>query len=121
MIALNPYTKPTGQFNIPYSAALLLDWVTHWVFYSFGSFLMATNENGQFVIEGILLMIVFLAIILAFIAFINKNNLLSDLVQKPWQGLSGMLENGEWQPPAQGQALHPSQHGRHVTIEGSKP
>ncbi len=80
-----------------------------------------TDQRGQFVLEGVLLMIVFIAIITMVGLFFKNNEILASLVQKPWVVLSGMLENGEWMTPAQGQARHPSQHGRHVTIEGVKP
>ncbi len=79
------------------------------------------NQRGQFALEGILLTIIFVAIILATISFFKKNDVISNLVKKPWQVLAGMLENGEWMPATAGQARHPSQHGRHVTIEGVRP
>ena len=79
------------------------------------------NQRGQFVLEGILLMVVMLACIAAVMAFFNKNNVLGDLVRGPWQALAGLLENGHWSPPQKGQIYHPNQHARHVTIIGVKP
>lgn len=79
------------------------------------------NQKGQFAIEGILLTIVFVAIVLAVVNFFKSKGIIADLVQKPWAVLAGMLENGEWMAAEKSQAVHPSQHGRHVTIQGDAP
>lgn len=79
------------------------------------------NQRGQFVLEGILLMVVMMAVLGAVVAFFNKNEILSQLIKSPWAAFAGMIENGEWMPVQKGQPIHPNQHGRHVTIIGVKP
>jgi hypothetical protein len=79
------------------------------------------NSKGQFVLEAILLMIVFLGLITLITGYFNKQGFLEQLVKTPWTRLSGMLQNGEWMTPDKSNVLHPSQHSRHVTIEGLKP
>jgi hypothetical protein len=79
------------------------------------------NERGQFVLEGILLMVVFMGIVAMVTSFFNKNEVLQNLVKAPWKNLAGMLQNSEWAPPEKGMDNHPSVAGRHVTIEGVTP
>jgi hypothetical protein len=76
------------------------------------------NQRGQFTVEAILLMVAFMGILLLVTNFFNSKEILGSLVKGPWTALSGMLENGEWMAAQQSQALHPSQHSRHVTIDG---
>jgi hypothetical protein len=79
------------------------------------------NNRGQFILEAILVMVIFMGIVVLVAGYFQKNDVLSSLIKGPWQRLSGMLQNGEWMSPAQSQAYHPSQPSRHVTIEGIKP
>ena len=82
---------------------------------------MMKNQRGQFVVEGILIMVVFMGILAMLSSFFNKNEVLKNLVKAPWTNLAGMLQNSEWTSPENGQPMHPGHAGRHVTIEGAAP
>jgi len=79
------------------------------------------NERGQFVVEGILIMVVFFGIVAMVGAFFHKSEVLKNLVKAPWTNLAGMLQNSEWEPATSGQARHPARAFRHVTIDGVAP
>jgi hypothetical protein len=79
------------------------------------------NQRGQFMIEGLLIMVVFMGLVAIVASFFKKNEIFENLVKAPWTSLAGMLQNGEWLATAQSQTMHPSQSGRHVTILGDKP
>jgi hypothetical protein len=79
------------------------------------------NQRGQFVVEGILLMIVFMGIVAMLASFFKSNEVLKNLVKAPWTNLAGMLQNSEWMPPDKGQVFHPGRAPRHVSIDGVKP
>lgn len=82
---------------------------------------MIRNQRGQFLVEGILLMVVFLGIATMVASYFRDKELIKNLVKAPWTSLAGMLQNSEWAAPDAGTINHPSRAGRHVTIEGSKP
>jgi hypothetical protein len=79
------------------------------------------NQRGQFVLEGILLMVVFMGLVALVASFFQSNEVLKNLVKTPWTNLAGMLQNSAWAPPQASQNLHPSRAFRHVTIEGTAP
>jgi hypothetical protein len=79
------------------------------------------NQRGQFVVEGILIMVVFMGIVAMVGAFFSKNDVLKNLIKAPWINLAGMLQNSEWEPVQSGMARHPSRAFRHVTIDGVAP
>lgn len=76
------------------------------------------NQRGQFILEAILLMVIFMGLLGLVSSYFNREGILAKLVKAPWVGLAGMLQNGVWLPTDKGQPLHPSFHHRHVTIEG---
>ena len=67
------------------------------------------------------MMVLFMGLLTAVAGYFRKNELLASLVKAPWERLSGMLQNGQWMSPEKSHHWHPSQHNRHVTIEGIKP
>lgn len=79
------------------------------------------NSRGQMILEAVLLMTIFLAITAAIAASLKKNEAVTRLVQGPWQNLSGLLQNGVWQPPKTSQPMHPSVHSRHISLQGDNP
>lgn len=79
------------------------------------------NQRGQFVVEGILLMVVFMGIVAMVAHFFQSNEVLKNLVKTPWTNLAGMLQNSEWASPDSSQSLHPGHASRHVTIDGVAP
>lgn len=82
---------------------------------------MIRDQRGQFLVEGILLMVVFLGIAMMVASYFRDKELIKNLVKAPWTSLAGMLQNSEWAPPNVGAVNHPSHAGRHVTIEGDRP
>ncbi len=77
------------------------------------------SQSGQFIVEGILLMVVFLACTLLVIQYFQKNSVLSQVVSAPWQSLAGMIQNGEWSSPQASMQLHPNNHARHTSLQGA--
>ena len=76
------------------------------------------NQKGQFVLEAILLMVVFMGFLAFVTSYFDKNGVLASMVKGPWTNLAGMMQNGQWKPMDAGQITHPTKHGRHVTLEG---
>jgi hypothetical protein len=79
------------------------------------------NQRGQFIIEAVLMMIVFMGILALVTSWFRSQGVLGQLVQTPWTNLAGMLQNGEWAARDKGTIYHPSQHNRHITIQGDSP
>ena len=78
---------------------------------------LITNKNGQFVIEGVLLMVVTIGAFLWATNQIREGKFLAKMVGGPWEKVSGMIEAGVWKSPAEARALHPNQIGRSVTAK----
>lgn len=73
------------------------------------------------IVEAILLMVLFLGVSVAIANYFKDNEVVAQIVSKPWKSMAGVLQNGVWQEPDRGAAQHPSQHLRHVSIEGDPP
>jgi hypothetical protein len=78
------------------------------------------DQKGQLVIEMVLL----LTVLVSLISFVSKGLIekkyLQNLVQKPFEVLQGMAENGSWGSPNNTKSLHPNLHFRHISQE-TKP
>ncbi|MBX2987978.1 MAG: hypothetical protein KF802_08770 [Bdellovibrionaceae bacterium] len=57
---------------------------------------MIRNRRGQFVIEGILLMVVMLGVFIVTTRLIRENEVATRMVTGPWSKVAGMTENGVW-------------------------
>ena len=76
------------------------------------------NQRGQMTIEAVLTVtLLFFSVVFAF-NLIREQRLLAALVEEPWGHLSGMIENGVWIPPEEGQGLHPHHIARHGSPQG---
>lgn len=78
------------------------------------------RERGQAVLEAVLLMVIFLAIVGAVATAFRQNELLAKIVRGPWNNLAGMFQNGVWDSPAKGHALHPNTQRRHMSVLGEE-
>ena len=78
------------------------------------------NQAGQLIIEMILILTIFTGLSIFVASAFRDQDLLANLVQKPWASLAGMLQNGVWQDPASGRSLHPGRYDRHASREGEK-
>ncbi|MBX3020613.1 MAG: hypothetical protein KF799_02960 [Bdellovibrionales bacterium] len=76
------------------------------------------NQSGQAILEAILILTIMMGLTLVTARFFNDEEVVKRLITGPFTNLSGMLQNGVWAPPAQGAAAHPSNHYRHIVIEG---
>lgn len=79
------------------------------------------NQSGQITIEAVLIVTLLLGTTMATTRIIQDQGFLASLVERPWQHLAGMMENGVWGPPEQGRALHPNHIQRHGSPQGDAP
>ncbi|QDK36201.1 hypothetical protein [Bdellovibrio sp. NC01] len=75
------------------------------------------NQRGQFVIEGVLLMIVMVSIFIASMKTLREGKYLANMIERPWAEVSGMLECGSWGSPATACKNHPNQSQRSVSLK----
>jgi len=76
------------------------------------------NESGQMVLEYILIAVIFVGITFAVTAAFRDNEILANLVAKPWQSLAGMIQNGKWGTPEATMDKHPNNHFMHGSLQG---
>ena len=79
------------------------------------------NQQGQQVVESILLIVVFVGFATLVASFFNKNEILKELIGGPFQSLAGVMQNGVWASRAKGAASHPTKHFRHIVVTGESP
>ncbi len=65
------------------------------------------KESGQFMVEAILLMTLFLGIAVVLKKKFHEENILGLLVAKPWSQISGMMSHGSWKPERFSPSVHP--------------
>lgn len=74
------------------------------------------NQQGQFVIEGILLMVLMVALTIALTTKVRETGLVTRMVTGPWAKIAGMTENGVWEEPGPAaRAAHPNSFDRVFT------
>jgi competence protein ComGC len=66
-----------------------------------------SNNRGQFVIEMVLLMVISMMLFAALINTFKEKQIMENILVKPWEKISGMIENGVWGGPAQTRSIHP--------------
>lgn len=78
------------------------------------------NQRGQFVIEGLLLMVVLLSVFVFLSGKIKESGIVSQMVTGPWSKIAGMTETGTWQEagPAARES-HPNSYNRIFTPDGT--
>lgn len=78
------------------------------------------NQNGQLIIEAVLLMIVLMSLTILVSRQFREKHLLADIVEGPWAYVQGMAECGVWAPPKQACTLHPNLIDRHIAVGGEQ-
>lgn len=71
-------------------------------------------------IEAVLILALMVSIIFAITNGIKGKKYLTQLVEKPWSYVAGMIENAYWAPVARGKGKHPNQISRHASPEGDR-
>lgn len=74
------------------------------------------GQEGQFVIEALLLMCITVAIFVALTKSLKDAKIATKLVTGPWSKIAGMTEMGVWQEPdGQSRKKHPNSFNRFFT------
>ncbi|NQZ02912.1 MAG: hypothetical protein HRT45_19785 [Bdellovibrionales bacterium] len=76
------------------------------------------NESGQMVLEYILIAVIFVGITMTVSSAFQDNEILRNLVAKPWQSLAGMIQNGEWGERSATMNVHPNAFRMHASLQG---
>lgn len=79
---------------------------------------MIKNRKGQMTVEAVLILTIMVALAISVKGLLQKNQILSTLVDKPWSYLTGMIENGVWMPRDQARLKHPNLLSRHGSPTG---
>jgi hypothetical protein len=79
-----------------------------------------SDQKGQFLVESILLMVVFLGIFIAGTKSLRENHFLSNLIERPWAQVQGMIECGVWGPPKTACRFLPNQPKRSLSLDPTK-
>lgn len=79
------------------------------------------NQSGQAVIEAILIITILFGAVYIIAEQFKSGEYLVQLVEGPWQQLSGVIQNGVWMSPEESMKLHPSAFDRHISIQGDAP
>ncbi|MDC0980321.1 hypothetical protein OAQ84_01155 [Bdellovibrionales bacterium] len=80
-----------------------------------------SRQDGQMILEAILILVILLGITLFISSRFKSDEIFASIISKPWQSISGMIENGYWEPPAAARGRHPGHLDRHVSLKGEKP
>lgn len=75
------------------------------------------NQKGQFLIEGLLLLIILMGVFVMFSQWVQETKQMSKLISGPWDKLAGMTENGVWEEPEASRKKHPNTYRRFYTPE----
>jgi len=76
------------------------------------------SSSGQVAVEFILLAAVGILVATLIAKTIRQETLLAQMVQGPWQYLTGMIENGVWGTSEKTRLQHPNYLRRHVSLKG---
>lgn len=76
------------------------------------------NTSGQFVVEAILIIVIFFGVTVFIAGQFKQNQVVASLISGPWRNLSGILQNGIWAPPNASMSRHPNNQSRHVSFRG---
>lgn len=75
------------------------------------------NENGQFVVEAVLLMVLSVGLLILGIRVLREGKILESLVASPWQKVAGMIESGNWEVAEAAAKKHPNQIDRSLSLK----
>lgn len=78
---------------------------------------LLNSQNGQLVVEAVLLLVVAMGIIMASTKLLRDNNFLAKIVNEPWMLVSGMAESGVWLDAQQARNKHPNNFKRVRTLD----
>lgn len=70
--------------------------------------ILRKNQKGQFLIEAVLLMFIFMSAFLVFSRVMKEQKVVQNLVQRPWGIIAGMIETGNWKPIGESRKIHPN-------------
>jgi hypothetical protein len=76
------------------------------------------QQSGQAITEAILILVLLLGFTFTVANYFKGQELLKQLVTGPFASLAGVFQNGVWAPPDKGAASHPTNHSRHIGVEG---
>lgn len=76
-----------------------------------------SNNNGQVIIENVLLMTILIGGIIFLSNSLRESQTVAKLVSGPWTKISGMLECGVWEAPSKACTKHPNQTDRSVSYD----
>lgn len=65
------------------------------------------SESGQFILEGVLLMILFVGVAMAIKNQFSEKNLIGALAAGPWASVSKMMSDGTWDKTKSEGESHP--------------
>lgn len=77
----------------------------------------AKNQKGQVLVEAVLLLVLVVGMWSVFAKFAKQKKWFENLISGPWQTMSGMIETGVWQPPAQSRGKHPNNFNRVISLK----
>ena len=75
------------------------------------------SQKGQLVVEAVLLLALTVAIFIAVSAQFRDQQVLANILSRPWNSVSSMVQDGVWKP----NELHPAHRGRWVSVRGDDP
>lgn len=78
------------------------------------------NQNGQMIVEYILLTVITVGISIIVSNSFKENELLGKLISSPWKNLAGMIQNGSWGDPKTTMINHPNHHNNSATLMGDR-
>jgi hypothetical protein len=76
------------------------------------------SHSGQVIAEAILLMVVFMSLTLYMTRYLRESQYLSNLIERPWAMLAGMIESGAWDEADKARLNHPNHLGRQLSFVG---
>lgn len=75
------------------------------------------NQNGQMLIESILILAILTGIAISISKQARDNEFMAGLIEGPWLPIRGMIEDGVWEKWPASKANHPNlkrRHGSHI-------
>lgn len=75
------------------------------------------NDRGQFAIEAVLLLTIGLMLFVSLKKWADDSQIFANIFTKPWQKISGMMENGVWGTPGATRSKHPNNPNQVATLK----
>lgn len=80
------------------------------------------SQNGQVIIEYVLMMVVMLGVSMLLQKYIGKGNFIQNFTVKPWARLDGMVQCGTWSEcgiDVKKGGLHPNSRERVLSLDSA--